>query len=174
MSKWPKWVKSDYGKLYDVLKDVYDRVSEGKGRSRHSIEGVPIERQGTIVRRNMFGPGVTLGQAAKKIEESQRHSVLDETQTRNELLDAMGYLALEIIAMDLEGVINLPNLDDLDWKDVYGKDHVDQPEQTPAQEGKADEGQVNQDTNSQSDHHTQEFDHPVLMEPYTPRRVEGC
>jgi len=83
-----------YTKLSEVFDEAFEQASAGKGKERHASEGVPFEEQpiGTIT--NYVGLGFPLGQAIKKITESQR---LSPDMARAELLGAINYIALAII-----------------------------------------------------------------------------
>lgn len=83
-----------YELLADVLMKAYLQASEGKGRDRHAGEDEKaFADQPIMTIQQMVGPGFTLGQAIKKIEESQRLS-LDAACA--ELLGAIIYIAAAV------------------------------------------------------------------------------
>jgi len=75
------------------MKDIFDlaiaRASEGKGKDRHD-DGKPFHKQPICAIMRRVGIGFGLGQAIKKITESER---MTGERKVNELLDAMNYLA---------------------------------------------------------------------------------
>lgn len=83
-----------YELLADVLMKAYLQASDGKGRDRHAGDDLkPFSEQPIMTIQQMVGPGFTLGQAIKKIEESQRMN-LDAACA--ELLGAVIYIAAAI------------------------------------------------------------------------------
>jgi len=85
-----------YKELKRVLTMAYDRASKGKGHERHA-DLEPFEKQiGCHLARNL-GSGFPLGQAVKKIYESQR---LEKGATIGELLGAIVYLAVAILVTE--------------------------------------------------------------------------
>ncbi len=84
-----------YSKLWAVFQECIDEMAEGKGHSRHGNHRC-IENQGVAERRRAFGPGFTLGQAAKKLEESPR---LAGIAKKRELIGAINYIAIEVMMM---------------------------------------------------------------------------
>lgn len=85
--------KSNYNSLNKVLREAYLQASEGKGRERHA-SGQPFGMQPICELTRKVGLGFALGQAMKKIEESQR---LPGEHGVAELLGAINYLAAAII-----------------------------------------------------------------------------
>lgn len=83
---------------YESLATVYDsaieQASEGKGKERHAEDGEPYERQIICEVARRVGLGYPLGQAVKKIYESQR---LGGERGVAELLGALNYVAAAVI-----------------------------------------------------------------------------
>lgn len=91
------WAKcrGGYEPLFNALMSAYQRAATGKGRQRHNPTGrVNFCDQPIMQLAKTYGTGFLLGQAAKKIEESQN---LDHEANWNELLDAMVYLSAGVI-----------------------------------------------------------------------------
>lgn len=82
-----------YEKLAAVLVDAVEQAAFGKGKERHAT-GEPFHDQPICVITKMLGDGYPLGQAVKKIKESQR---LDKDASIFELLGAINYLAAAVI-----------------------------------------------------------------------------
>lgn len=85
-----------YESLCEVLGDAVVQASMGKGRERHAEAGEPFDRQIICEVARRVGLGYPLGQACKKIYESQR---LDPNRGIAELLGAINYLAAAVIVM---------------------------------------------------------------------------
>lgn len=83
-----------YEQLAAVLQDAYDQASKGKGAARHAT-GKPFHEQPMQDLIRLYGPGFALGQAGKKMQESQR---MDRDAAERELLGAIVYIAGAIIA----------------------------------------------------------------------------
>lgn len=83
-----------YEQLAAVLQDAYDQAAKGKGAARHGT-GKPFHEQPMQDLIRLYGPGFALGQAGKKMQESQR---MDRDAAERELLGAIGYIAGAIIA----------------------------------------------------------------------------
>ena len=80
---------SGYEDLRRVLEMAYNQAARGKGKARHA-DGRAFVDQPIMLIQEMIGPGFGLGQACKKLQESQR---LDWSQAQNELLGAIVYIA---------------------------------------------------------------------------------
>lgn len=80
-----------YSKLQFILSDALEQASSGKGNERHA-DGQPFEEQ-PIVWIERYFKSYQLGQAVKKIHESQR---LEPDRAVAELLGAINYLAAKI------------------------------------------------------------------------------
>ena len=93
----PDKSEPDYGALYDILHEAGLRASESKGKERHS-NGKAFTSQPLFTIQAAVGTGFPLGQALKKIQESQR---LAPSQARRELLDSIVYIASAIIYEDM-------------------------------------------------------------------------
>lgn len=89
---------SNYTSLQAVLDDAYDQASEGKGKERHA-QDLPFTEQPMAKIQSLVGNGFTLGQAIKKIQESQR---LPPDRAYQELLGAINYIAGAAIAIKQE------------------------------------------------------------------------
>ena len=85
----------NYGRLDGVLKRASEQASKGKGAERHS-DGQAFEEQPIMWIEREF-KSFQLGQAVKKIHESQR---LAPDAAARELLGAINYLAAKIIALE--------------------------------------------------------------------------
>lgn len=83
-----------YEQLATVLQDAYDQAAKGKGAARHGT-GKPFHEQPMQDLIRLYGPGFALGQAGKKMQESQR---MDRDAAERELLGAIVYIAGAIIA----------------------------------------------------------------------------
>ena len=89
-------VPSEYISLGLVMQSALEQASKGKGRERHASEGEAYEDQIICEVARRVGLGYPLGQAVKKIYESQR---LIPQLGVQELLGAMNYLAAAVIVM---------------------------------------------------------------------------
>lgn len=83
-----------YEQLAAVLQDAYDQAAKGKGAARHGTSK-PFHEQPMQDLIRLYGPGFALGQAGKKMQESQR---MDRDAAERELLGAIVYIAGAIIA----------------------------------------------------------------------------
>lgn len=88
-----------YDNLREVLREAADRAESGKGAERHGGKDIAFEEQPmfTIVRELQADEAPHLFQAVKKIYESRR---LPPCQSRNELLDAIVYIAAAVMHSD--------------------------------------------------------------------------
>lgn len=86
----------EYFSLKKVLKQAVDQAECGKGKERHAEANEPFERQIICEVARRVGLGYPLGQAVKKIYESQR---LGGTKGLDELLGAINYIAAAYIVM---------------------------------------------------------------------------
>jgi len=86
-------VEPGYERLANVFQMALDRAQLGKGKERHA-NNKPFLDQPLFDIREMVGAGFTKGQAIKKILESE---TMEDVDARNELLDAMVYLAGEVL-----------------------------------------------------------------------------
>jgi hypothetical protein len=87
----------DYEALMGVLRRAYEQASAGKGRERHAAENEPFGQQVICEVTRRLGTGYPLGQAVKKIYESQR---LGGARGVHELLGAINYIAAAVIVME--------------------------------------------------------------------------
>ena len=85
----------NYGRLEEVLERASEQASTGKGSERHA-DGQSFEEQPIMWIEREFR-SFQLGQAVKKIHESQR---LEPDAAARELLGAINYLAAKIIALE--------------------------------------------------------------------------
>jgi hypothetical protein len=90
--------KNPYKALRDVHIQAYIQASEGKGVERHSM-GESFEDQPICVLTRQLGLGFPLGQAMKKIIESQKLAKFPG-RSKAELLGAINYLAAAIIVLE--------------------------------------------------------------------------
>jgi hypothetical protein len=123
----------DFVPGYESLATVYDsaieQASEGKGRERHASEGEAYEDQIICEVARRVGLGYPLGQAVKKIYESQR---IGGERGVAELLGALNYVAAAIIVMR-EGMETAPKAEGGCCQ--KGKDHS--PEEPEFKSGDA-------------------------------------
>jgi hypothetical protein len=95
-----------YGALGDVFAAVTNRVAAGKGLERHATEFltgevVPFQFQPLLSICRMVGLGYPLGQAAKKGQEAVSLAAAGDAEgARDELLDAIAYLAGGVLAVE--------------------------------------------------------------------------
>ena len=90
------FVKPGYSDLFYVLRDALDQAQDGKGSERHG-NGQPFMEQPALTITRAVGLGFPLGQAMKKIQESQR---MDTDAAKRELLGAINYLAAAILSFE--------------------------------------------------------------------------
>ena len=86
----------NYFSLKTVLREAIEQAESGKGKERHAEAGEPFERQIICEVARRVGLGYPLGQAVKKIYESQR---LGGVKGMDELLGAINYVAAAYIVM---------------------------------------------------------------------------
>lgn len=86
----------EYESLQGVLMEALYQAQSGKGKERHANDGEPFEDQQICEIARRVGVGFDLGQAVKKIYESQR---LDKDRGVAELLGAINFLAAAVIVM---------------------------------------------------------------------------
>ena len=87
----------NYGRLDGVLARASEQASKGKGAERHS-DGQAFEEQPIMWIEREF-KSFQLGQAVKKIHESQR---LEPGAAVRELLGAINYLAAKVVMVESE------------------------------------------------------------------------
>lgn len=85
---------TNYGRLEEVLTKAAEQASAGKGAERHA-DGQRFEDQPIMWIEREF-KSFQLGQAVKKIHESQR---LAPDAAARELLGAINYLAAKVVAL---------------------------------------------------------------------------
>jgi hypothetical protein len=90
-----------YEALRDVLHRAYDQASHGKGKERHAGE-LPFHEQPMQQIGDLVGQGFMLGQAMKKMQESQR---LPRDRAIAEMLGAINYLAGAIIFLEKQPIV---------------------------------------------------------------------
>lgn len=86
-----------YQKLQDVLNRAYEQAACGKGMDRHANFNEPFEDQQILEITRRIGMGYPLGQAVKKIYESER---LPVDEAIDELLGAINYIAAGVIRIE--------------------------------------------------------------------------
>jgi hypothetical protein len=87
-----------YFSLAEVLRRAFDQASAGKGKERHA-NALPFEKQPMQTIADQVGIGFLLGQAIKKVQESQS---LPAGRNINELLGAINYLAGAVIYLEAQ------------------------------------------------------------------------
>lgn len=102
-----------YEELARVLNLALEQAAYHKGHERHACPGERFENQLMMQIQKDHGRGFTLGQARKKIVESQR---LPPLAAREELLGAINYLAGAILDIEREGQLRPSRLDSTDEK----------------------------------------------------------
>lgn len=90
---------NNYASLSNVLRRAYDQAASGKGHERHAQE-LPFNKQPMQQIQDLVGEGFALGQAIKKMQESQR---LQHDAAIRELLGAINYIAGVIIHKEKQG-----------------------------------------------------------------------
>lgn len=85
-----------YEELLNVLVRALDQAQFGKGNERHA-DGNPFTEQPMQQLIALYGQGFALGQAGKKMQESQR---MERVAAVRELLGAIVYIAGSIIALE--------------------------------------------------------------------------
>lgn len=85
-----------FDQLRHVLDMAYAQAASGKGMERHGSGDDDFLDQPMFALIKSYGQGFALGQAAKKLEESQR---LDKDAAIAERLGAIVYTAATIIAL---------------------------------------------------------------------------
>ena len=93
-------VRKGYRRLYDTLIGALHQAQAGKGALRHG-HGAPFEEQPAMEITKRLGLGFPLGQAMKKIIESQQPG-LTEVQRIAELDGAMVYISTAIMRIQDE------------------------------------------------------------------------
>ena len=88
-----------YEALCDIFTQAIRRAAVGKGRERHSKPGLVFEEQMICSEIREEGHGAARFQAKKKITEAKR---LPKEEAILELLDAMVYLAADVIVLQEE------------------------------------------------------------------------
>ena len=89
-------IKRAYYDLFSILRKALDQAQDGKGSERHG-NGMSFVDQPAMTITRAVGRGFPLGQAMKKIQESQR---MDDDAAKRELLGAINYLAAAILSFD--------------------------------------------------------------------------
>lgn len=89
-------VPGEYVSLGLVMQSAIEQASKGKGKERHASEGEDYEDQIICEVARRVGLGYPLGQAVKKIYESQR---IGGERGVAELLGALNYVAAAVIVM---------------------------------------------------------------------------
>ena len=93
---WYQSVNYGYEGLALVLKDALEQAQSGKGAERHGEHGT-FSEQPVMTVTEQVGLGFPLGQAMKKIIESQRTGITPEA-AKAERLGAIVYIAAAILA----------------------------------------------------------------------------
>lgn len=92
-------MNNGYEPLQDALKGCYEQAATGKGRERHANDKPFLEQPIFWIEREF--PSFQLGQAVKKIHESQR---LDPAAAIEELKGAVIFLSAKIITLKEQSV----------------------------------------------------------------------
>lgn len=85
-------MSTGYSGLVNVLIEALTQASNGKGSERHADDQAFEDQPIMWIEKNF--PSFQLGQAVKKIHESQR---LESVAAEKELLGAINYLAARIL-----------------------------------------------------------------------------
>lgn len=96
-----------YEKLMDVLARAFNDAAFGKGKNRHA-QGHPFHEQPMQKLCQLYGVGFALGQAGKKMQESQR---MQTDAAVRELLGAINYIAGAIIYLEAQAGANVTAAD---------------------------------------------------------------
>lgn len=95
---WVQDVPAAYDKLADVLNRALLQASQGKGKERHAVDGVPFEEQPmATINRQLGSVHGFIYQAHKKSLEAMR---LPAGRDVAELLGAVNYLCGAVIALE--------------------------------------------------------------------------
>jgi len=89
-------VEPGYEALAAVLTEALDQAQHGKGKERHATDK-PFIEQPIMVIGDLVGEGFQLGQAIKKLQESQR--MIDPKMAIKERLGAINYIAASILKL---------------------------------------------------------------------------
>lgn len=89
-------VRNGYNDLFIVLQQALWQAQDGKGSERHG-NGLSFTEQPALTITRAVGRGFPLGQAMKKIQESQR---MGDDAAKRELLGAINYLAAAILSFE--------------------------------------------------------------------------
>lgn len=92
-------VETLYSDLRRILNDSFDWSAKKKGAQRHGQGGLPWDQQRHVTIGNAVGRGFALGQALKKIMESEG---MDAQAAINELHGAITYLASAVYMIEQE------------------------------------------------------------------------
>lgn len=87
---------ANYLRLQAVLDNAFNQAAFGKGAERHA-QSKPFEEQPMQKLIELYGTGFALGQAGKKMQESQR---MDVEAAVRELLGAINYIAGVVIHLE--------------------------------------------------------------------------
>lgn len=110
-------IPDEYLALVNVFEDAARQAAFGKGKARHAEEGEAYEDQIICEVARRVGLGYPLGQAAKKIYESQR---IGGERGVAELLGAINYIAAAVIVMR-EGMENAIKAEAEEVEKAFGK-----------------------------------------------------
>lgn len=86
-------ITEGYESLAAVLECALDQAAIGKGSERHA-QDAPFDQQPMQKLIELYGVGFALGQAGKKMQESQR---MDNAAAVRELLGAINYAAGAVV-----------------------------------------------------------------------------
>ena len=93
-AEWAPKVEPGYEYLCHILKLALEQAQHGKGNARHASNGEAFLWQPILEITRRVGTGYPLGQAVKKVYESQRLSL---EGAEAELLGAINYIAAALI-----------------------------------------------------------------------------
>lgn len=106
------WIRAvpGYDDLFNVLALAYDQAARGKGKERHANDQ-PFDQQPLMRYADSFGTGFLLGQATKKLEESQGLSFGADIK---EILGAIVYSSAAVLHLEKEMQAEQDHIDSIE------------------------------------------------------------